>query len=478
MKSLLSYFILLARKWAWLVLLGVIVCSSATLLVSKRMHPVYQASTTLIISLGTSQSAFDNLNASIGAIPTYAQLVTSNEVLGPVVAQHSGLTIDQLKAATTVKQQSNTQILEVDVQSSNPGVATQLVNEIGESFAQFANTRLLGTVEILPAQLPTSPVSLQTKQATLIGALVGLGLALALIVAFEWIDDRVRNPEEVQEHLGGNVLSVLPFLTRAQRSSNPMEIPAFAEGCRILCARLQAVRKMRSFKMLMITSPTGNEGKSTIASHLATLLAVTGNRVLLVDANQSALLAEGQYTQAGQHPDQETWTELEEKLYGDPSNVPNLRTLNIGALSASYAGVLPFPWNNRFFEYFRKATFDYVIFDALSLLPNAASQVLASSVQTILVVVDASQTPRKVLSSVKGLLSNMYTRVPMVVINKSNWPELTRHRQRVMDLSYHLAGGTELQKIDTPSPVPQNGMVDPERPVVHRPSQRDNDGQS
>ena len=249
MKTFVSYFVLLARKWAWIVILGMIICASATFLVSKKMHPVYQASATLIISLGTSASASDNLNASVEAVPTYAQLMTSNQVLGLVVAQHRNLTIDQLRASTTVKPQSNTQLIEVDVENNDPSIAMQLVNEIGQSFAQFANTRLQGTVEILPAQLSNVPVRPQILLNTGIGALVGLGLALALIVAFEWIDDVVRNPEEVQELLGGNVLSIFPWLTRAQRTRNAMGTPAFAEECRILCARLQTIQKISPFKL-------------------------------------------------------------------------------------------------------------------------------------------------------------------------------------------------------------------------------------
>ncbi len=495
MNYFVRYFVFLARKWAWIVVLGIIICAGTTFIASKKMHPVYQASATLIISLGTSTSALDNLNASVEAIPTYAQLVTSNQVLDPVVAQHRKLTVSQLRAVTVVKQQSNTQLVEVDVEGNDPHIAMQLANEIGQSFALFANTRLPGTVEILPAQLPNSPIRPQTIQNTEIGALVGLGLAMALIVAFEWIDDRVRNPEEVQELLGGKVLSVLPRLTRKQRSRNAMSTLAFAEECRILCARLQTTQKISPFKLLMITSPLGSEGKSMVASHLAGLLAMTGNRVLLVDANQSTVATEDKDVQHEKHPVPadnalQTWMNLQGRLNGSPSNIPNLRTLALDTVMASYAGILPFPWNSRFFEYFHQTTFDYIIFDAPSLLSTATSQVLASSVQAILLVVDTSQTSRKVLGRVKELLNSISNASPFIVINKSEWPEWINHHQyeqspRTHETSIqhqHEQGSPanqtskrRLQKLPATPTVPPNGKIDTDATIIiHTPKYNKN----
>jgi succinoglycan biosynthesis transport protein ExoP len=454
----------------------VVICSSSTFLISKKLHPLYQASTTFILSLGTSPSAFDNLNASVEAVPTYAQLLTSEQVLGPVLAEHRGVTLTQLQSVMTVKPQTNTQLIEVDVEDNSPSLAMQLANEIGQSFAQFVNTRLPGTVDILPAQLPTTPVSPKTPLNTAIGALVGLGLALALIVVFEWVDDRVRNPEEVQELLSGNVLAVLPRLTRAQRARGAMDTPAFAEGCRILSARLQAVQKIKPAKLLMITSPSGNEGKSMVATHLATALAMTGNQVLLVDANQPALPAEDERARREKQPlllnnALETRTDLEGKLNGRPHSTPNLRVLTVGELTAHSPGVLPFPWNARFFEHFRKAAFDYIIFDAPSLLPSAESQMLASSAQRILLVIDMSQTPREVLSRVKTLINGISSSPPLLVMNKSEWTEWTDLRQSGWHRSHHRVDETAVRKLKRKLGGAQNDIIDLDATVILRSSE-------
>jgi capsular polysaccharide biosynthesis protein len=194
MKNPLVYYVTLAKRWAWMIVLGMVICSGATYAASKKMQPVYQASITFFLNLG-SQSPYDNALGSEQAASTYAQLLTSSAVLDQV-AKHRGLTFQQLRAMITVKPQTNTQLIELDVENSNPQLATQLANEISNSFAHYVNTGpTSATVTPLPVQQPTAPVRPTTLRNTEIGALVGLGLALALIVIFEWMDDRLKSPE-------------------------------------------------------------------------------------------------------------------------------------------------------------------------------------------------------------------------------------------------------------------------------------------
>src|ERR1700692_2166668 len=117
MQSPVSRYIVLIKRWFWIVLVGMAICCGATYLVSKLMTPVYQASAMLIVNLDMTNSS--NTTSSLAAVPTYAQLVTNPTVLEPVAALHPGLTLLQLTTKLTVKPQSNTQLIEVDVQDEN-----------------------------------------------------------------------------------------------------------------------------------------------------------------------------------------------------------------------------------------------------------------------------------------------------------------------------------------------------------------------
>jgi polysaccharide biosynthesis transport protein len=438
MKNPLTHYIVLVKRWAWMVVLGVVICSGATFAVSKLIHPVYQASATLILNLGEAGLNYSNLQAGVQAIPTYAQLITSPVVLNPVVARHPGLTYQQLSAMITVKPQSNTLLIELDVENSDPRLAAQLANEVSQSFEQFSNTQLPGTIQILPAQVPLEPIRPKALVDTGIGALVGLGLALVLIIIFEWLDDRLASSEEVQELLGIEALTVIPHLPRRQRTKSVGEIPMLAEGCRILSASLNTAQREKPFKLVMITSALAGEGKSTIAVNLATFLAIEGKRVLLVDANLRNPALE-QYFQLDKHPElasvlSGTWTEIEGSLNGQPTDVPNLRVLTAAALTYGSTHLLQSPWAHRLFEHFKPAPFEYIIFDTPPLLSLADAQILAAYAQVTVLVVDASKTPRKALLRVKQILKRLHSTTLGAVINKSRWTEFGEIRRYSNDV--------------------------------------------
>src|SRR5437016_1871652 len=126
MKNPLNYYSLLAKRWAWIVILGVVLCGGASYGISKITHPVYQASAILILNVGASPSTYQNFAGSLQAVPTYVQLLTSPAVLDPVVERHPGLTREQLTAMITVKPQPNTLVIELDAENINPRLAMEL----------------------------------------------------------------------------------------------------------------------------------------------------------------------------------------------------------------------------------------------------------------------------------------------------------------------------------------------------------------
>ena len=463
MKNPLSHYKMVAKRWAWMVILAIVICSSAAFLIAKHTRPVYQASATLILDMN------ENFTASVQAVPTYAQLLTSPAVLNPVVAQHRGLTFEQLSAMITAKPVPNTQLIELDVETSDPYLAMQLANEISQSFVQFSNAQLPGTILVLPAQEPTNPISPKKLTDTAIGALVGLGLALALIVLFEWLDDRLTSLAEVQELLGLEILALLPRLSKRQLTKKVEEIPAFAEGCRMLSASLNVAQKVKPFKLVMVTSAVAGEGKSTVAANLAAFLAIAGKRVLLVDTNlRSPTL--GEHFQLETPPNlASTWmgssAGIKENLDGQPTDIPNLHVLLAGALFFGSPDMLQSPWANQLFDHLKKAPFDYIIFDTPPLLPVADTQILASHVQATILVVDAPKTPRKTLLEAKRMLNRTRTMILGVVINKNHWPTPGRIRQYLNDVPRPRAVPPVTKLPDIPLPEGQlesmDGLVDP-----------------
>jgi len=135
-----------------------------------------------------------------------------------------------------------------------------------------------------PSSSPSSPKPIKN---TTIGGFAGLLLGLGLALVREQQDRRVRDPEELEDAFGLPLLARLPESQALSRRSNVVhELPPFeAEGLRMLRANLRYLERDREIDSVLITSPTVEDGKSTVAFHLAAAAAATGSRVLLIEAN-------------------------------------------------------------------------------------------------------------------------------------------------------------------------------------------------
>jgi tyrosine-protein kinase len=429
MQSSLSHFVVLVKRWVWLVALGIVICGGTTYAVSKLLlQPVYQATTTLIINTTTSTSAYDNFQTSELAVPTYAQLIKNSEVLGPVITQNPGLTLGQLNGMVSVIPQSNTTLIQLNVENVSPELAAELANEIGRSFTQYLSAQFSVSVSALPAEIPINPIRPKPLEYAGIAALVGLGLAIALIIVFEWLDDRLARPEEVQEILSMETLGVIPKLSpRRVKRINVSVDPRITEANSLLCANLNAAQKVKPFKLMMVTSSLADEGRSTVAANLAISLASAGLHVLLVDADLRKPSLDQHFRLKNQeglsNALQETMEDSPMEINSQGTYLPTLHVLTAGVLPHNPSELLLSEAAKKLFDYFRKAPFDYIIFDSSPLLPVADAQILASYVQAMVLVVDPSKAPRNVLQRTGRLLQKMHAMPLGVIINKSYWPD-------------------------------------------------------
>lgn len=120
-----------------------------------------------------------------------------------------------------------------------------------------------------------------------IGLLLGTILGVLLALVFEYLDDTIKSPEDVERVLGLSVIGVVPKLKPPMTPSRAIEDPrsAFAEAYRSVRTALQFATDAGVPRCLLITSATPSEGKSTTALTLARNFAQLGKRVLLIDAD-------------------------------------------------------------------------------------------------------------------------------------------------------------------------------------------------
>jgi succinoglycan biosynthesis transport protein ExoP len=150
-----------------------------------------------------------------------------------------------------------------------------------------------------PAEVPLAPLMKSESTIVLTYVMIGLVAGLGLAFLLESLDTGLRSIAEIESVTELPSLSIVPRAKRAtpeqlatmttvERNINVLTQPKsqFTEAFRSLrTALLLSSTTGREPKYILCTSATPSEGKTTVASNLAVILAQRGTRVLLIDAD-------------------------------------------------------------------------------------------------------------------------------------------------------------------------------------------------
>lgn len=137
--ELRQLFRLARRRW-WLLILAPLVTGAAAFAFSSRQQPLYQATATLMVDPAQGVAPPD-YNAILGSqilAETYQQLITTDPVLAPVMAE-LGLPygVDELRDRVSASQVRNTLLLQVSVSDPDPVRAASIADAIARQFVDF-----------------------------------------------------------------------------------------------------------------------------------------------------------------------------------------------------------------------------------------------------------------------------------------------------------------------------------------------------
>jgi non-specific protein-tyrosine kinase len=154
--DLVKYLILLWH-WAWLIVLAVVITVVGIYFISKLIPPVYQAKSTILVDMAPSNKSLDysTLMLSSQLTQTYAQMLTKQPILDEVANRIGILKVDP--KAVTAKPVSNTQLINIFVESTNPQMAADIANMLVTVFADnvrsLQETRFSASEQSLQAQM-------------------------------------------------------------------------------------------------------------------------------------------------------------------------------------------------------------------------------------------------------------------------------------------------------------------------------------
>ncbi|MDY2613948.1 MAG: Wzz/FepE/Etk N-terminal domain-containing protein [Lachnospiraceae bacterium] len=229
--DLVELFMVLKSKLHIILLSGILAALLAFVGTKLLMTPMYTSVTKMYVLSRQDSSAgvtYSDLQTGSQLTKDYAELVKSRPVLEQVIAVlNLDMEPEDLAENITVETPTDTRILSISVESDNPKEAKEIADTLRETVSseikEIMHAESVDTIE--DGNLPKEPSSPSLKKNMVLGGALGVFLALAILIFIFLRDDTIKNPDDVEQYLGLNVLTSIPIKGKVQKPKK-VKIPA------------------------------------------------------------------------------------------------------------------------------------------------------------------------------------------------------------------------------------------------------------
>jgi polysaccharide biosynthesis transport protein len=322
-----------------------------------------------------------------------------------------------------------------DLVSKNPG-DTEKIQAAKQSLdlkqsiyatmlSQYEQARLREAVReksisvVQPAFDPVKPSKpnkmLNIALGFVIGGIAGLGLAFL----FENLDSTLYTAEQIESSTNLHSLGSIPNARLQTQLVSTNGSNPYGDAFRRLRTNLSTLDFGVPLHTLLVTSSEPGEGKSTIATNLATALAKSGQKVIVVDCDMRLPNLHKMYSLPN---DKGLSTLLIQNIelqnVIQKSVIPGITVLTSGPTPSSPAELLASPKMSGLIRQLQQS-FDTVIFDTPSILEVTDAAVLAPKVDGVILVVRQASSHRETVEEACKQLVDVKARTIGVVINRA-----------------------------------------------------------
>jgi polysaccharide biosynthesis transport protein len=360
------------------------------------------------------------------------------EYKNQAIAQSIAAVNQQIRELSTITRQYN------DIQRGLE-IAT---NNLNQFLAKQEGLRIEAAQRQIPWQLLTPPgepipSSASVKQTLILGIILGglLGIGAALLL--DRISNIVSTARQVRSITKLPVLGVIPLnrdfdnfealhntvqllkaestaLTLASNFPAPSYATPFQEAFRILNANIRLLNPDTPVHSITVSSPTSENGKTTVSIHLALTAAAMGQRVLLIDTDlrRPQLHHRMKLSNAAGLTDViASEVSFHEAIHSLPWE-PNVSVLTSGTAPPDSTKILASKAMNQLIKEV-EGQFDLIIYDTPPLLGLADVYLLAAQTDGLLLVVRLNQLKQSLLNQTMDELQ--ISKIPVLgsVVNAS-----------------------------------------------------------
>ncbi len=217
--DLRELFEIIKRRF-WIIVTMAVVASFVSAIVSFYfLDPIYETKTTLIVvkEQGQDQSMqYNDVVLSQKLVKTYGEIVKSRTIAKEVIDNLAlGISADTLIKQVSVNPVSDTEIISIAVQGTDPELITKMANELASVFMhRIVGIMSIDNVQVIdPAETPMNPIKPRIALNIAIAAVLGLMLGVGIVFLMEFLDDTLKTPEDIEKHLKLPVIGIIPFDT-------------------------------------------------------------------------------------------------------------------------------------------------------------------------------------------------------------------------------------------------------------------------
>ncbi|MEW1965891.1 polysaccharide biosynthesis tyrosine autokinase [Micrococcus sp. NPDC078436] len=422
------------RKYWRSILTVLSVCVGAALVFTFLQTPKYSSTSSALIAVDTAASPGELSSGALYAerqVSSFVALADSALVLDPVIDELGlNVTPQALRSRVSVSSPAGTSIVDVTVTDTNAGRAAEIANAITASLKNVTSDvvptgpdgdEIVTVTVVEPAAESSRPVSPRPVVNIALGLIAGVVLGLGQALVRRLLDSRIRTRDDLEEITDAPVLA---SVVRHRGSDRAKDGAVPARGT--AWASAESYRKLRTAvgfvalggerrSSIVVTSSVQGEGKTETSTNLAKVLAETGARVLLVDADLRR-------PQVGVRLGLDDELGLSDVLTGraDLNDV----LLSVDDLSVLTAGTVPpnpseLLGSEAMAELLAlvEAHFEYVILDAPPLLPVTDAAVLSHQAGGAIVVARSGVARQNQLTEALSTLEAADASVYGVVLN-------------------------------------------------------------
>jgi capsular exopolysaccharide synthesis family protein len=449
----LSDYLAVLRRRIRLIVFVTLLAGGLALAISLVRSPTYEASTDLQFKDPGQQAGGLLGGGSVDYFPQNQAGAGAATLTGPDVlaaasrALGGNPTADELKSETSVTVNATNNLVTATVKADTAEKAAREANQLAASTkrltrddarsfykdrakalpdqpsSDFLRTRLRALAAVAepvtivkPAEVPGSPSSPNPLRDTLIALFLGLMLGIAIAFVRETLDKRATDGREVQKRLGIPLVGYVrkESLGMAGMSQNGTGLISGVdlEAFRILRKNVDFLGRDEELKVVAVTSPLPEEGKSTVASWYAYASALVGKRTILVECDFRRPVSA---SRLGFDPE----PGLSEYLAGEADPQEVLRTIEVQGRGAENLPLIPAGGtvlqptemlaSKRFREFLDQLrnVYDLVVIDCAPLLPVGDTLEVLPEVDGVLLCVRLRQTTLDQAAAAKQAMEHL-----------------------------------------------------------------------